>query len=124
MTDVGKKSFGMRGEQTMTEEYERESDDYDSPWKGLIEGYFTDFLAWFFPKVHAGIDWARGYEFLDQELAQVTRDAGVGRRRLDKLARRTGSGCILRCRALGNGSLWSECLSITIGCSTGTASRW
>ena len=54
---------------------DRETDDYDSPRKGLIEGYFPDFMAWFFPQAHAGIDGARGYEFLDQELAQVTRDA-------------------------------------------------
>jgi len=74
----------------MTDEHEQASDDYDSPWKGLIEQYFADFLAWFFPKVHAGIDWAQGYEFLDQELAQVTRDAELGRRRVDKLARVTG----------------------------------
>ncbi len=74
----------------MAEDNERESDDYDSPWKGLIEQYFVDLLAWFFPKAHAGIDWARGYEFLDQELAQETRDAEVGRRRVDKLARVTG----------------------------------
>jgi len=69
---------------------DRETDDYDSPWKGLIEQYFPDFMAWFFPQAHAGIDWARGYEFLDQELAQVTRDAELGRRRVDKLARVMG----------------------------------
>ncbi len=69
---------------------EREVDDYDSPWKGLLEQYFPDFLAWFFPEAHAGIDWARGYEFLDQELEQVTRDAELGRRRVDKLVRVTG----------------------------------
>jgi hypothetical protein len=69
---------------------DRETDDYDSPWKGLIEQYFPDFIAWFFPQAHAGIDWARGYEFLDQELAQVTRDAELGRRRVDKLARVMG----------------------------------
>jgi hypothetical protein len=71
-------------------DHEREADDYDSPWKGLIEQYFPDFLAWFFPEAHAGIDWARGYEFLDQELEQVTRDAELGRRRVDKLVRVTG----------------------------------
>jgi len=27
---------------------EREVDDYDSPWKGLLEQYVPDFLAWFF----------------------------------------------------------------------------
>lgn len=65
-------------------------DDYDSPWKGLVERYFPEFMAWFFPEAYAGVDWERGYDFLDQELEQVTRDAELGRRRVDKLARVTG----------------------------------
>ncbi len=71
-------------------EPDRADDDYDSPWKGLVERYFPEFMAWFFPEAHAGIDWERGYDFLDQELEQVTRDAELGRRRVDKLARVTG----------------------------------
>ena len=63
------------------------ADDYDSPWKEAIEVYFEAFLAFFFPEAHAGIDWARGYEFLDKELQQVTRDAELGRRIVDKLVR-------------------------------------
>jgi len=31
------------------------SDDYNSPWKDLLERYFPAFLAWFFPAVHADI---------------------------------------------------------------------
>lgn len=50
--------------------FDEASDDYDSPWKGLIERYFPEFMAWFFPEAYAGIDWERGYEFLDQELEQ------------------------------------------------------
>ena len=42
--------------------------DYDSPWKNVLERYFPDFLAFFFPAAHAGIDWARGYTLLDKEL--------------------------------------------------------
>ena len=84
-------------------DHEQEIDDYDSPWKGLVERYFSEFMAWFFPEAHAGIDWARGYEFLDQELAQVTRDAELGRRRVDKLARVTGDGSGRR-RGLGVGA--------------------
>ncbi len=52
-----------------------------------IEVYFEAFLALLFPEVHAGIDWSRGYEFLDKELQQVTREAELGSRVVDKLAR-------------------------------------
>ncbi len=27
--------------------------DYDSPWKEILETYFTDFMAFFLPKIHA-----------------------------------------------------------------------
>src|ERR671915_1692946 len=37
---------------------------YDSPWKEALERYFKDFMAFFFPTTHAGIDWTRGYKFL------------------------------------------------------------
>ena len=49
-----------------------QSDDYDSPWKEIMEVYFNDF-------------WDRGYTFLDKELQQVVRDAELGRRFADKL---------------------------------------
>jgi hypothetical protein len=60
---------------------------FDSPWKTSIETYFPDFMAFFFPQIHADIDWSRGFEFLDQELQQVVRDAGLGKRLADKLAK-------------------------------------
>ena len=63
--------------------------DYDSPWKNVLESYFEPFMAFFFPQAHAEIDWTQGYEFLDKELAQVVRDAELGRRRVDKLVRVT-----------------------------------
>ena len=63
------------------------SDDYDNPWKEAIEGAFPEFMAFFFPEAAARIDWNRGYEFLDQELRQVVRDAESGKRHVDKLAR-------------------------------------
>ncbi len=59
--------------------------DSDSPWKSLIESFFCDFVAFFLPVAHDGIDWARGYEFLDKELQQISRDATVGKRYADKL---------------------------------------
>ena len=61
--------------------------DYDSPWKEAIEQYFPDFMAFFFPEIHAGIAWDQGYEFLDSELERVVRDATIGRRYADKLVK-------------------------------------
>ena len=59
--------------------------DYDSPWKEALERYFEAFMAFFFAQAHRDIEWSRGYEFLDKELHQVTPDAALGRRRVDKL---------------------------------------
>jgi hypothetical protein len=61
--------------------------DYDSPWKEALERYFPEFMAFFFPAAHADIAWERGYDFLDKELEKVVRDAELGRRLVDKLAR-------------------------------------
>ncbi len=63
--------------------------EYDSPWKEILEVYFEDFMAFFFPKAHRDIDWKAGYTFLDKELEKVARDAQIGSRRVDKLARVT-----------------------------------
>jgi len=60
--------------------------DYDGAWKEVLEQYFAEFMAFFFPHVYAEIDWSKKHEFLDQELQQVARDAELGRRRVDKLA--------------------------------------
>ena len=61
--------------------------DYDSPWKEAIEQYFPAFMAFFFPEIHADIAWYQGYEFLDNELVRVVRDATIGRRYADKLVK-------------------------------------
>lgn len=60
-------------------------DDYDSPWKDILDAYFPEFMALFFPAAAAEIDWSRGFETLDKELAQVVQDAELGRRYADKL---------------------------------------
>jgi len=62
-------------------------DSYDSPWKETSERSLPDLMALLFPHIHAEIDWSRGYESLDKELAQVVRDADHGRRLADKLFR-------------------------------------
>ena len=65
----------------------RTRDDYDSPWKEALEGYFPEFLALIFPVIQAGIDWSHPHEFLDKELQQIARDAEIGRRYADKLVK-------------------------------------
>ncbi len=64
-----------------------EQADYDSPWKDILDLFFEDAVAFFFPSAHAQIDWARGYEFLDKELQKITADAALGRRAVDKLVK-------------------------------------
>ena len=61
--------------------------DYDSPWKEILDAFFEDFMAFFFPQAHAAIDWQRGTEFLDKELQKITADAALGRRYADKLVK-------------------------------------
>lgn len=62
-------------------------DEFDSPWKQILEDYFSDFMAFFFPAIHQDIDWSMGYEFLDTELQKVVRDAELGKRFADKLVK-------------------------------------
>lgn len=63
------------------------TDDLDGPWKEALGRYFEASLALLFPKVHAGIDWSRGHEFLDTELQRIVRDAQLGRRLADRLVK-------------------------------------
>jgi hypothetical protein len=60
------------------------NDDYDTPWKDALTRYFPEFMAFYFPRAHAEIDWARPHSFLDQELAQLAEGEG-GKRVADKL---------------------------------------
>jgi hypothetical protein len=64
---------------------ESERPDYDSPWKEMLELFFEQFMAFYFPIAHAGIDWTSKHEFLDKELQKVVRDAESGRKHVDKL---------------------------------------
>jgi hypothetical protein len=65
------------------------NDDYDSPWKEAVEHYLPEFMAFYFAEAYTQIDWARNYEFLDQELRAVVQDAELGSRFVDKLVRVT-----------------------------------
>jgi len=35
----------------------RSQDDYDSPWKEILENYYPEFIEFFFPKAYKDIDW-------------------------------------------------------------------
>jgi hypothetical protein len=61
------------------------ADDYDTPWKEAVSQYFPEFMAFYFPDAHAGIDWNQPYIFLDKELAHVVQDAELGKRLADRL---------------------------------------
>jgi len=78
--------------------------DYDSPWKEALRLHFHDFLAFFFPEIHADIDWERGYEQLESELQAIARDAKQRRRHVDALVRVYRRNCKLRPRGAGRKS--------------------
>jgi len=49
--------------------------DFDSPWKEMLDRYFKDFMAFFFPRAFRDIDWsvdineyAKGIKISDQEI--------------------------------------------------------
>jgi hypothetical protein len=48
-------------------------EDYDSPWKDVIERFFELFMAFYFPCAHRQIAWDQPIEFLDKELQKITR---------------------------------------------------
>jgi hypothetical protein len=106
------------------------NDAYDSPWKDVLEAYFQDFMQFFFPDIHAEIDWSRGYEFLDQELSQIVRDADLGKRLADKLVKvwklngeETWVCYMSKSRTKRRTSLTIVCLSTSTGLGISMTSR-
>jgi len=65
----------------------KEQSDFDSPWKDILESYFMEFMAFFFPQAYRDIDWSRKYESLDNELQQIVQDSEIGKRMVDKLVK-------------------------------------
>lgn len=59
--------------------------DYDNPWKEALSQYLEPFLSFFFPQVHALIDWSRPPQSLDTELQQIAPESETGLRVADKL---------------------------------------
>ena len=56
----------------------------DILWKGVIEDFFPDLMAFFYPDVLSGLDLSR-VEFLDKELHQLFPESEDSRRYADKL---------------------------------------
>lgn len=73
-------------------------DDFDTPWKAALRRYLPSFLAFFFPEIHADIDWSRGYQTLDKEFERTIRHVGGGKQVADMLVQvwlHDGSDCWL-----------------------------
>ncbi len=70
--------------QTLEENLQPDSDQ-DSAWKELLDEYFPAFVEFFFPHIHTEIDWERGYESLDKELAAIRPTHAGGKVIADKL---------------------------------------
>ena len=66
---------------------DKQAAQYDSPWKQAIEGYFPDFMSFFFSDIYDEIDWNKEPVFMDNALEKVTRDAEIGSRCADKLVK-------------------------------------
>jgi hypothetical protein len=59
--------------------------DFDGPWKEVLDLYLEDAIALFFADAHRDIDWSRGYEGLETELQQVAPEGERGAQAVDKL---------------------------------------
>jgi Domain of unknown function (DUF4351) len=59
--------------------------EFDSPWKRILDLYFEDFMALCWPEKHALIDWDKDYTMLDKELLQINKDAAITNKTVDKL---------------------------------------
>ncbi|MCI0524692.1 MAG: DUF4351 domain-containing protein [Acidobacteria bacterium] len=61
--------------------------DQDNAWKDMLDRHFQEFMQFFFPEIHAAIDWSRKPVFLDKELAKLGPKHLRGKRLADKLAK-------------------------------------
>ena len=59
--------------------------DADGGWKDIIEDFTEEFFEFYFPEVHAAVDFSHAPEFLDTELRQIMPDSGEARRHVDRL---------------------------------------
>ena len=61
--------------------------DYDGAWKEALRHHLPEFLAVYFPAMHAAIDWTTPVKWFDKELSQILGAAGRRNKRVDILAK-------------------------------------
>ena len=61
--------------------------EYDPPWKEIIEVFFPHCLRFLFPEIAAAIDWSKPIEFLDKEFQRTVRRSEVGKQMVDTLVK-------------------------------------
>lgn len=59
--------------------------DMDGGWKEIIDDFTEDFFAFYFPDIHAAIDFSKGVKLLDKELRQIVSEGKGAEREVDKL---------------------------------------
>lgn len=60
---------------------------HDELWKDIIEALFSYFIQFFVPQFYDAVNWDKGFQFLDKELAQISPESEAGRRYVDKLVK-------------------------------------
>ncbi|MGH9840765.1 MAG: DUF4351 domain-containing protein [Blastocatellia bacterium] len=65
----------------------RRRSEQDNAWKDLLDRYFPEFIAFFFPGIYEEIDWTRKPVFLDKELHKLGPAHVTGQRLADKLVK-------------------------------------
>ena len=86
-TKLRKQRRGQQGQAAQQTTKAPAAQEYDSPWKEIIEIFFPQFMAFFFPAIAAAIDWSKPVEFLDKEFQRSIRRSEVGRQTVDKLVK-------------------------------------
>ena len=100
--------------------------DADGGWKDIIEDFTEEFFEFYFPDVHAAVDFTEPVKFLDKELREIVTESEVAGREADKLievrlkAAPSGSWSMSRCRAIRTRDSRRGCSSTTTGCTTAT----
>ena len=59
--------------------------DADGGWKDIIEDFTEEFFEFYFPDVHAAVDFTEPVKFLDKELREIVTESEVAGREADKL---------------------------------------
>ncbi len=62
-----------------------EHNDYDSPWKMVLDAHFQEAMHLYFPDIAAQIDWDVPVKSLEQEFQQVSPEGEAENKRVDKL---------------------------------------